>query len=118
MDLIEYLSVTTVMGAKLSEMIFLYGIIFALGILCTGVIHGVRWLSGLSYILAIADIAFYMVYYDLDIYRISQNNVHPARVYMIGSLAVTVLINILCIGAIAVILMVLRRFRKDRRYLL
>lgn len=116
MGFIEYFSVTTVAGAKLYEMIFLYGFLLAGGILCLGVVHRKRWMSALGYAVAVADILCFIVFFFLDMYDSILKRGGSENLWIYGSGVVTGLVLSVCIVSVCAINMAIRRFKSDKRY--
>lgn len=118
MDVIKYLSVTTVMGAKLGEMIFLYVFLLAGLLLFIGVAHRKRQLSAVSYAMAMMDLLYFIVFFDMDMYQRISEAAQNESMQVFGCGVVTGLVSCVCLAGIGIISLAVRRFMKDKRYLL
>lgn len=116
MQIIEYLSETKFYGSNLGTSIFTYIFIITVVILGVAVSNQKRNLAVFSYNLAIMNLLYFMAFYDCDIYRKipASTNVHAIELF--GSGVIATLINIVCIMAIAGLLWILKRMRRDMRY--
>lgn len=118
MQIVKALSETQFYGSSLGITIFTYVFILAGGILCYAVIHQRRPLAVLSYNITITNLLFFMLFYDLDMYRKLPFMDGIVAKEVFGSGVITGLINAICFATIIFLLKVIKRLRSDYRYLL
>ncbi|WP_022775097.1 hypothetical protein [Butyrivibrio sp. AE2015] len=118
MQIVKILSETKFYGSNLGISIFTYVFILAGGILCCAVIHQRRPLAVLSYNITIMNLIFFMLFYDLDMYRKLPLMDGVIAKDVFGSGVITGLINAICFATIIFLLKVIKRLRGDYRYLL
>ena len=116
MQIIEYLSETKFYGSNLGTSIFTYIFIITVVMLGAAVSNQKRNLAIFSYNLAIMNLLYFIAFYDCDIYRKIPTSTNTHALEMFGSGVIATLINIVCILAIAGLLWILRRMRRDMRY--